>query len=404
MAVLSKLKTAVRLAVRPIEEAKQKREKGSLYAPVHPNADPEVHLREAAGWLLRAQDHGTDRGVSYGSKFGEGFSALSYPETTGYIICTFLDFAREFGDDDFLRRAIQMGEWESDIQLTSGAVMGGMYNTNPTPAIFNTGMVLLGWASLFRETKLERFRISGERAGKWLLDMQEANGSWIRGNSQFANAQSTVYNVKAAWGLAEMGAALQRTDFIAAAARNAEFALTKQLSNGWFQDCCLEDPQRPLLHTIAYTMQGLIGIARIADRLDFTAAAAKTAKALEKLMDKDGFLPGRIRSDFTEASKWCCLTGSAQTSIVWSDLEHTTGDSAYGAAVDRVNHYLMSRHDIANTDASLRGGVPGSWPVWGDYGKYTILNWATKFFADALLARSPSAMSVHQSGRTNQSA
>jgi hypothetical protein len=29
--------------------------------------------------------------------------------------------------------------------------------------------------------------------------------------------------------------------------------------------------------------------------------------------------------------------------------------------------------------------VFGSWPVWGDYGRLTVLNWATKFFVDALL-------------------
>jgi len=33
----------------------------------------------------------------------------------------------------------------------------------------------------------------------------------------------------------------------------------------------------------------------------------------------------------------------------------------------------------------LRGGVKGSCPFDGDYGRYEVLNWATKFFVDALL-------------------
>ena len=41
---------------------------------------------------------------------------------------------------------------------------------------------------------------------------------------------------------------------------------SKQLPNGWFRDCCLIDASRPLLHTIAYTMQGLIGIGVTANR------------------------------------------------------------------------------------------------------------------------------------------
>jgi len=44
----------------------------------------------------------------------------------------------------------------------------------------------------------------------------------------------------------------------------------------------------------------------------------------------------------------------------------------------------MAHHDIRNPDERLRGGVPGSWPVWGDYGRLMVLSWATKFLADAL--------------------
>jgi hypothetical protein len=78
------------------------------------------------------------------------------------------------------------------------------------------------------------------------------------------------------------------------------------------------------------------------------------------------------------------MTGSAQTSIVWSDLYLLTGEEKYRASVHRVNRYLMARHDIRNADSRLRGGLPGSWPVWGDYGPYRILNWGTKFLVDAL--------------------
>jgi hypothetical protein len=44
----------------------------------------------------------------------------------------------------------------------------------------------------------------------------------------------------------------------------------------------------------------------------------------------------------------------------------------------------MARHDIRNPDPRLRGGLAGSWPVWGAYGRLQILNWATKFLVDAL--------------------
>ncbi len=61
-----------------------------------------------------------------------------------------------------------------------------------------------------------------------------------------------------------------------------------------------------------------------------------------------------------------------------------TSKDTYRQWARRVNRYLMARHDIVNVDPRLRGGLPGSWPVWGPYGRLRILNWATKFLVDAL--------------------
>jgi hypothetical protein len=370
-------------AKHTLEAALEKWQLAGLYAPDPNDLDPRRHFEAAVGWLKRAQDAGPDRGVSYGVRFGSDFQE-SYPETTGYICKTFVELSRRANDDDLLQRAIQMGEWEADIQLPSGAVMGGKLNPRPTPAIFNTGMVLLGWSALVRAGVGERCRDAATRAGDWLVSMQEPDGNWIRGNSNFALAGATIYNVKAAWGLCELGAALHRQDFVRAATRNAEFCLERQQPNGWFRDCCLSDPSRPLLHTIAYTMEGLIGIGELTGRQDLIDAARRTADAQLRILGNDGFLPGRQDDAFRGVAEWCCLTGSAQTSIVFSKLHRLTGERRYADGADMINRYLMAHHDIRNPDARLRGGLPGSWPVWGDYGRYTILNWATKFLVDAL--------------------
>ncbi len=178
------------------------------YARLHDNLDRVTHIREAAGWLKRAQDTGIDRGVAHSATLGAGFST-SYPETTGYIIPTFsLDLAEFFNDPEFERRAVEMGDWEISVQMACGAVMGGKVdNPQPTPAIFNTGQVLLGHAALYRRTGEERFLAAARRAAAWMIEVQEPNGNWVKGNSHFANAHSTVYNVKAAWGLLEAGMA-----------------------------------------------------------------------------------------------------------------------------------------------------------------------------------------------------
>jgi len=383
--IVRKARSAVKRARAPFIAARERKEKTPLYTSLHSNLDVNLHLRETADWLCRAQDHGNDRGVSYGAAFGEGF-LTSYPETTGYIICTFLDFARHYRDETYRQRAIEMGEWEASIQMECGSP--ALYLGNPTPALFDAGMVLLGWASLYRETRSETFGRAGERAARWMTSLQEPNGHWIKGNDHgYAHPTATLYNVKAGWGLAEMGAALGETAFIDAAVRNAEYTLTRQLPNGWYEDCCLLDPSQPLLHTIAYTMQGLVGIGKLTGRRQFIDAAAKTADSLIQLMDRDGYIPGKINRHFRGMANWCCLTGTAQTSIVCSELASFTGDPRYIEAAERANRYLMARHDISNADPSIRGGLAGSWPVWGQYGRFHVLNWAAKFFADALLLR-----------------
>ncbi|MBU6366623.1 MAG: hypothetical protein KJT01_10480 [Gemmatimonadetes bacterium] len=354
-----------------------------LYARNDHDLDLERHRLEALAWLKRAQDAGTDRGVSYGVPFGGDFD-VSYPETTGYICQTFVEQEELTGDAELLERAIAMADWEIAIQMPMGAVMGGKFNLQPTPAVFNTGMVLLGWAALIHRTGEERFKAAARRAGDWLVSIQEPDGTWVRGHSHFAAPGSTLYNVKAAWGLCEAGFALGEERYINAALRNAEHCLARQRPNGWLPDCCLSDPQAPLLHTLAYAMQGLLGIGQRTNRGDLVAGARLLADAEIGAMRADGFLPGRQREDFSAAVDWCCLTGSAQTSAVWSDLHARFGDEKYRTAVRRVNRYLMARHDIRNPDPRLRGGVAGSWPVWGDYGRLQILNWATKYLVDAL--------------------
>ena len=56
-----------------LAERRQQKELAPLYTQVHENTDSALHIREAAAWLARAQDSGNDRGVAYGTPFGEDF-------------------------------------------------------------------------------------------------------------------------------------------------------------------------------------------------------------------------------------------------------------------------------------------------------------------------------------------
>ena len=51
-------------------------------------------------------------------------------------------------------------------------------------------------------------------------------------------------------------------------------------------------------------------------------------------------------------------------------------------AARRTNAYVRARVRVDGA-MELRGGVKGSFPVDGEYGKFEYLSWACKFFIDA---------------------
>ncbi|MEO6422619.1 MAG: hypothetical protein ABIR84_08080, partial [Candidatus Nitrotoga sp.] len=51
----------------------------------------------------------------------------------------------------------------------------------------------------------------------------------------------------------------------------------------------------------------------------------------------------------------------------------------------RAIGYVKRTQRLDDTDEAVRGGIAGSFPIWGDYSRFEYPNWAAKFFADALM-------------------
>lgn len=356
-----------------------------------PTADLRVHLQETINWLCRAQDVSGGGGVarSYGLRasrsFGKPGWISAYPETTGYIIPTFLDYASFTGDQTYRERALRMAQWEIDVQMESGAVQGGIIDFPPSPAVFNTGQVLFGWARAHQETSEGQFLSAMQRAGDFLVTAQDPDGAWRRGGSRYARQGVNLYDARTAWGLLEASLITQDTRHRETAIRNLDFVCSQQHANGWFPDCCLDDNERPLLHTLAYTAEGLIGAGMLLQEQRYIMAAQRPADALLSRQRADGSLAGQFDKEWHSTTSWSCLTGDAQTSIVWLHLFHVTKEEKYLRAAKRMNQFLMGTQDLRSRNLGVRGGIKGSHPIWGDYGSFEYLNWAAKFFADALL-------------------
>jgi hypothetical protein len=274
-----------------------------------------------------------------------------------------------------------MLDWLAGIQLHGGGYQGGTVASTPVvPVVFNTGQILLGLASGVQE--FGDYVANLLKAADWLVLNQDRDGCWRRHPSPFAARGEKAYDTHVAWGLLEAARLVTDRGYAEAALANISWALTKQRTNGWVEQCCLSDAKRPLTHTLGYFLRGILEGYRYTADGALLAAARRTADGLLSALRPDDRLPGRLLEDWTPAVEWVCLTGSVQIAHCWLLLFQYTGERHYLEAALRVNRFVRSTIRTAGP-AETRGAVKGAWPVDGDYGRYQYLNWAVKFCIDA---------------------
>lgn len=343
------------------------------------------HLDAAIAWLKHAQDVTGNGGVAQTYLVRSQRWAPSYPETTGYIIPTLYRYAELTGDDDSRQRARRMADWEIDIQHPSGGVLAGALGDSDQPTIFNTGQVIFGWVRAFEEENDERYRQAAVHAADWLIDVMDDDGCWRKFGSPMTGKQVNTYNTRSAWSLARVFDITGERRYLDAAVKNAEWALTQRNAKGWLAQNCLQDSTQPFTHTIAYAMRGLLEIGAAAGRDDLIAAARIIGDAMLAALPTNGFLPGRFNEQWQPTVKWSCLTGDCQLGINWGRLHQLTGESKYAQATTQILQFVKRTQDLTGANPDTRGGIKGSHPINGGYHPWQYPNWATKFYADALL-------------------
>lgn len=353
-----------------------------------PETDPGPQRVIEAGlnWLRTAQDRSAshDGGIARHFSLVSGWST-SYPETTGYAIPTLLACASADLKCDLRMRAQRMIEWLISIQLADGAFQGGVIAETPLrPVVFNTGQILMGLAAGAEAFNESRYFESLHRAATWLVATQDSDGCWRQHGSPFTSVPEHTYDTHVAWGLLEAARVSGEKKYADAALSNVRWAITHQRPNGWFGRCCLTRATDPLTHTIAYALRGVIEAFRYSGDRVFLDAAHKTASALVGIVKPDGFLAGRLRSNWQPAVTSACLTGSAQTAACMLLLHENTRSEAYVKCARALNRYVRRTIRIEGP-IEVRGGVKGSFPIDGDYGTFEYLNWAVKFMIDANL-------------------
>lgn len=368
----------------PAAVAERERDHAGLPHATAPDA--QACVQAATAWLCRAQDQSAsaDGGVARDYSLVKGW-ATSYPETTGYIIPTFIELARRQQREDLHQRARRMLDWCVAIQFADGGFQGGKIDATPrVPVTFNTGQILLGLAAGAQEYQDARYQDAMHKAAAWLRDSLDPDGCWRQHPTPFAAPGEKAYETHVAWGLFEAERVAQGHGYGDAGLRQVDWALTKQAPNGWFASNCLTNPAAPLTHTIGYVLRGVIEGHRLSGRADLLHAAQKTADGLVTAIEADGRLPGRLDAQWRGAVGYVCLTGSVQLAHCLFLLYQTTRDERYWHKGQQLTAYVRRTMQLDGPE-DQRGGVKGSFPVDGDYGQWEYLNWAAKFFIDAHL-------------------
>ncbi len=348
------------------------------------------HLRSTMAWLKAADDACPQGGVSGGYSLIDGWLA-PYPETTGYIIPTFYDFAEMTGDIEWSDRARSMADWEIEVQMPNGAVQAGLYkgkDAKQVEAVFNTGQVILGWCRAFVETKDERYLEAAKKAGDWLISVQAEDGAW-RFESQETETDVHAYDVRTAWSLLEIFEITGDEKYADAAKKNLEWTMAQQHENGWFDNNAFftssEKWSAPFTHTIAYVMEGLQESYRILKDERYLAAYAKTAEKLLRIFELRKKMAGDFDQNWKRSSDYSCLTGNAQIAGVWLKHYQITGDVRYLNAALKLTDDVKRSQNVSSMHRGISGGVQGSYPVNGKYTPFIFPNWAAKFLADTLI-------------------
>ncbi len=318
-------------------------------------------LRSVIGWMLDAQR--PDGGIAAYYSLLTGYSE-SYPEVTGYIIPTLYDFERLTGDPAARHAAYLATDWLLSLQMPSGAFPGGLRGpaSDAQPSVFNTGQILQGLVRAYVESGNSITLRRAVAAGDWLAAIQQADGSWT-GHAVYQGTAHTYYSM-VSWALAELAAQSKDPLHSAAADKNIDWALAHVQPSGWIDGINLRG--HPVyLHFIAYVIQGMLECGILRRRDDAIQAAVKAAWVLLRKFETHN-------------------TGNAQMSCTWLRLFEVTGDLRYLNAALKMNEMLKQVLPLKGR-RGVRGGVAGSYPVWGAYQPMRYISWGCKFLADALM-------------------
>lgn len=266
----------------------------------------------------------------------------SYPEVTGYLIPTLL----EYGEKDL---AARLTRWLVRIQRRDGSFP----SAKGVPHVFDTGQALRGL--LAASELVPDAAESGVRAAEYLYNRTIAGGVrgfdvdyiWIRRYSKSIPMSTHLYVLPPLLRASEM---FQNPKYRTAVDNCLEYYVKSkdslQLST--------------LTHFLAYELEALIDLGR-------SETATPILDKLREEQADDGSVRGM------QSVSWVCTPGLAQLAVCWYKIGRRE-------PADKALKWLEAHQ-------TQSGGFRGSYGEDASYFPDVEISWAVKFYLDAALLR-----------------
>lgn len=344
----------------------------------------EIDCRSTLDWLKNSiAAHSGNGSAAFFTKsiyYGWNWSP-AYPETTGYIIPTLLDYFENIGDPDLEKYAKSCTDWLCSIQMSSGAFTG-VYVANNQPSIFNTGQILFGLERAYSHFNDEKYLEAMRRAVDWLHEGIKNEQLWEE--HHYVEGYMPTYYTRVVWPMLLCNRILKNANL----ERDIRFVL-KHFESKIREDLTVKDwgffSEKPAhTHTVAYTIRGFLESAILIEDPVLLEKSKQMYLRVWKEVQNKGRTAGSYDFGWKGDFSYRCLTGNAQLSIIGSRLFEITGS-------ENFNHSAKSFFaEIADAPSKIplegfRGGIRGSSPTWGKYMRFKFPNWAAKFYLDAAL-------------------
>jgi len=320
----------------------------------------------AKNWLLSMQG---ENGGFY-SKYSilSGYSK-EFPETSGYIIETLLSWDKN--------SAIRAGKWLMTIQNSDGSFFE---ESGVKKMVFDTAQTIFGMLALYKETQDQNYLNCAKKSADWIISNQEQDGTWIK--YSFNNIAHSYYS-RVSLALLKLWKITNNEFYKQSACKNLNWVLGQQGTDGFYNRASFYNDNNPPLHTIAYTIEGILESGLILNDQKMVNSAILALTKICQINTKENPIRSYRKNGWKKENNQICLTGLAQIAILLFKTYQINNNELFLYHAKRIIRELI-KHQIISNQKEINGAVAGSYPIWGKYMPMAYPNWTAKFFIDAL--------------------